>query len=209
MSGRGPIPPPEPPEFDPVRVNPIEKDKKIKEEFPQKEFISSEKREAIFLYALFKTLIKCLGKIFPKENRAKTIPIGDQVLLAKHLGQLKDMFVLMREQDMSQNSHYAQRLTECWNNLLLEYEAVRNVSSPNQELRKSLRTMMAEIDAYPPLEDHSLGYYLTHFAGEKWLPFPFISILQLLHEKHLEDPQESDLNHLIDRIEDCLKFFRP
>ena len=47
--------------------------------------------------------------------------------------------------------------------------------------------LIEEMRLYPLGADHTLGYYLSEYVGQEWLPFPFIDILSTLHKEYQEN----------------------
>jgi hypothetical protein len=71
-----------------------------------------------------------------------------------------------------------------------------------------MRSLIDAIQHYPERQQHSLGYYLSEYAGQKWLPFPYMEMIQKIHAEHLKNPTESALaqwTHRIDRLLSLLK----
>ena len=86
--------------------------------------------------------------------------------------------------NQSKNSLYSATLTSLWNEVLLF--AARNPS-------RELTSLIQEIQAYPQGAKYSLGYYLSEYAGKAWFPFPYIELLETLHQGSLDDPKKSPL----------------
>jgi hypothetical protein len=72
-----------------------------------------------------------------------------------------------------------------------------------------MRTFVKELQHYPAHHEHSLGYYLTEYAGQKWLPFPYMEMLLKLHVLHKKDPQEGPLSLWSKALEEMIQILRP
>ena len=109
-----------------------------------------------------------------------------------YLRQLKTLFERLQEEDLSQNIDYALELSNAWHGVT-DHFAVMNKSARKSDFYKEGSLLIESITHYPPQDEHSLGYYLFHYAGENWLPFPFMKIIQSLHEEHANDKTGSHL----------------
>jgi hypothetical protein len=108
---------------------------------------------------------------------------------------LKKSFELMMQLDMSQDVPFLRRLSKIWQNALEE-----NLELDSLELRHLIR----DIETHPEGEDHTFGYYLTEYAGQKWLPFPYMELIRELHRQHELDPASSLLTRWHSRLEEIL-----
>lgn len=98
------------------------------------------------------------------------------------LTKFKNLLELLRIENKSGDYHFAQELSNLWH-------AIKKHTAELLPLKKSpayiesLQILIQKMNLFPKNSDHSLGYYLSEYAGEKWLPFPFIDILSALHEE--------------------------
>jgi hypothetical protein len=116
------------------------------------------------------------------------------------LKELKNIIESLKDKDRSQDVDFSNTLSSCWNKTLILSR--KHLSAP-------LRAFIKEIQHYPKDQDHTLGYYLTEYAGQNWLPFPYIELLKKIHEEHLTSPATSalsrwtrELDHLIATLAD-------
>ena len=72
-----------------------------------------------------------------------------------------------------------------------------------------IRTFIKELQHYPEHHEHSLGYYLTEYAGQKWLPFPYMEMIRNLHMYHKKNPENSLLSIWSKEIEEMIQIIKP
>lgn len=198
MSTSGIGPNPEDPLDAYYRVEEIERlrweQKKKRGGRPPFEPPDSEKGLAAFVYLLLSRLLGLLKQ--PAKNELITVsddPARDNLLLFKAA-----METMMRE-DRSQDSAFLKRLSNLWQQALEHGAELQTKSS----LGKKLKAFIKDIESYPESEEHTFGYYLNEFAGQNWLPFPYIEMIQKLHREHVLAPSDSLLSkwaHMLHKI---------
>lgn len=163
---------------DNLKIMPLEADKKQHIDIPFKDkVITSKELTRLVLFLL------CYEKVQKFLD-----PSHQNRLLTKNLfntlSHLKNLFETLSKEDLSQNYHFAEDLSKHWH-LVLHYieEERRHKRSP--PYLDNLTRFVQTLNSYPERTDHSLGYYLTQFTGEKWLPFPFMDLLHNLHKEAL------------------------
>ncbi len=174
-----------------MKVSAIEADKKRSEQF------LAWKNLNIPTSLLLKHIL--CKKLLDKANFLTTAARKKPVLeksLRETLLFIKKLFETLYKENKSSDYLFAQNLSTHWH-LLLEAKEEMTTSH-------SLEAFIKKIHSYPPNVDHSLGYYLTEFTGEKWLPFPFMDILSSLHEDALLHKSKSHLATWIHAIDSLL-----
>lgn len=122
---------------------------------------------------------------------------------------IKNLFTMLTVQDYSQNIDFAAGLSHVWHEII-EYCIPSTVNRFKSSLAKStVKQLLKSIKEYPKGEEHSLGYYLTHYAGENWLPFPFIQILRTLHEEYATSGSNSSLHIWLQQLSLIIKELYP
>ena len=101
--------------------------------------------------------------------------------LIPYLAHLKKNLTELSKSDQSQNIDYVQKLTDSWNDLIQAISTVEWAQRKDVVVISAISALLAGIGSYPLGQEHSLGFYLSRFTGEKWLPFPFIELLGSLH----------------------------
>jgi len=194
------IQPTEPDPYENLSINPIEKDKKGKEEYP-KPFQEEPSKSQIFatLVSYFKKMIT----IFGFKDRGTLLLIEQHQLFA-HLAIFRTQLRTLTERDESYNPEFTQQLAELWHNLIDDCNSVSVSLGISSRVFNNIKFLISQISEYPYGTDHPLGYYLDAYAGKEWIPFPFMDILKDLHEEHQKDPHKSHLSKWIFLLDDIL-----
>ncbi len=178
-----------PPEWAIPPAQPIEKDKKEKQPYPpgsEKELTQQQ------LLLIFTAFFKKILNFFISQDRSQMTEIEKQQI-SEDLVSLRSMLQILGNQDQSHHPEFTHHLAELWHHLI---EDCQHVASTDPNLFK-VKYFIDQVNAFPPNEDHSLGYYLARYAGKDWLPFPFMDMLQQLHKQYQENPHSSTLNEWV------------
>ena len=182
-----PIQPPQPIEGW-IRIEPI-KDDEEKDRYPAQEKISPQdpRSLAIFLFILKNTFSILLKKTTPSEFNKKAM--GSNLLsFQKHL------MTLMNE-DQSHDPSFTMHFSSLWHKLTEDFNILNQHKAANDPTLNNFITLLEGIENYPPWEEHSLGFYLSHHGGENWYPIPFMEILFTLHLEAKNNPSLNILQH--------------
>lgn len=125
--------------------------------------------------------------------------IADELEL--ELSAFKNVLVDLTKKDVSRDPDYAQHLSQVWHQLLESANLVEFLERKKTDVLVQLKTLIETFNHYPAKQEHSLGYYMTEFAGKEWLPFPFMEQLHLLYEDFASHKKESQLFHWISSID--------
>ncbi len=190
----------DPAPYEEIRISEIEKDKKEKAP-PYTGLPASESKPLIFgsLIACFK---KIFNSFFPKGKSSLLFFDLQQTL--EDVAALKKQLQVLSETDQSHNPEYTQQLAELWHNLLDDCNSILTARENQPDNLLNLKIFIDEINHYPSGQDHSLGYYFTKYAGKDWIPFPFMEMLQNLHEECALKPQKATLIKWINSLSDIL-----
>lgn len=140
----------------------------------------------LHLCQLFEELAEeFLGKRKPTQSLLETSLIKILHTFCKHLQ-------LLMEHNLSQDVKFVANLSYLWHGILHHINECDLLMQPPKHVQ-SLKTVMKQIFQFPKKSDHSFGYYLNEYAGEKWLPFPFMDLLNQLHEEALLKKERSTL----------------
>lgn len=126
----------------------------------------------------------------------------------QYVKNLRSLLRALREEDLSKDIEYALKLSKNWHGLT-EYQE----SAASKELKTAAHVKIGKLIElfyqFPTSREHaSLGFYLTEYAGENWLPFPFIKILSDLHEEHTQQEGRSNLAKVIRLLTNIIESFR-
>jgi hypothetical protein len=123
----------------------------------------------------------------------------DILPLQENLRELVKIFARMQHQNLSQETLLLKHFCELWQKTV-EY----SIKMPSEHpLTGPLKSLIEEIETHPKESGRPLGYYLNDCAGQKWLPLPYIDLLQDLYHSHQIAPKSSLLARwtgMIDQI---------
>jgi hypothetical protein len=185
------IPPSNSDPYKKIIVNRVEQSKKSNNSFDNP-FITDSTRvnSASLLVAFFKKFTMH----FSFKNKVSTKAL-------KHdLVELKQLFTLLSIEDLSHQLEFIQKLSLLWHKIIEDCNPISFPLLKDCSLLKKILEFIQVINAFPPGEDHSLGYYLQEHVGEKWVPFPFMELLQELHEEYKKIQDKSNLAEWIKNI---------
>lgn len=166
--------------YDKIIISPIEKDKKEREPFGD---LKNATRTQTFaaLVAYFKKFLSAF--------KSKGRPLAfDLQRLIEHVAAFRQLLITLSREDQSHNPDFTQRLTELWHNLLEDCNSLSPTIEASSEIYAKIKFFITQVQNFPPDSDHPLGYYFLESAGKDWIPFPFMEILQNLHEEHTSSP---------------------
>jgi hypothetical protein len=149
--------PPDP--IRPLRVEPIHEDKLAREKEEKK-----PPEEDPGLLALLVQAFRQMVDFFLMGKR--TQPIRTQ----QELRRLKEAFEILKAEDRSQDARFLANLSDIWQKILETHP------------QAALKELVRELNSYPEHQSHTFGYYLTEHAGQKWIPFPYMELIQKIHK---------------------------
>lgn len=122
-----------------------------------------------------------VSKILYKISRKKRHFLKSKPKFAIDVEEFISLLEKLQKDDVSHDIPYIQLLTNNWFKLLDHQHRLLSKGIQGNTLDK-INTLIALVDQYPEGEEKSVHYYLSHFAGKDWFPFPFMETLQKLHE---------------------------
>lgn len=197
-----PLKPSEGRKEDHLIVDPIEADKKMKEDGTKWQLPEEKKQSA--MYGALLTFIKKVTNLFTK-NEGDTLETVSQDEMVSGVQELRVIFQYLQEGDQSENSKFCQRFSEVWHILYQGLKVIQRTKRKAYINPDKLQVLITDMDHFPPNEDHKLGFYLGNYAGEDWLPIPFRDILKQLHSDHRVNKVHSVLTKWIDLITEVLQ----
>lgn len=182
-----------PPKFDPSDPEKL----KISPVFPKKEESEELKYNSIaykpdhltqlYLMLLVQEQLETL-----RQEAKETLELTDTDLF-KALEALKSLFYRLMLENTSQDYYFAEALSKNWR-IVLEIASLQEQRRAAPKSTALLQTFIHTLNTYPIGTEHTIGYYLSNYTGEKWIPFPFMDILLSLHENALLKKSRSTLN---------------
>ena len=185
-----------------IKVSPIESDKKYRDSESEEENAEVQKNKSI-LYGSILLIVKKFASFFGKDDSENVNQLSQDHLVIT-LQSLQELLHSLKEVDQSENPQFYQQLSETWHELIDQVEIfLRARRTTNIDIKK-VKFLITDISHYPPNEDHKLGYYLTQYAGESWLPVPLIQIIKNLKKDYLTHKRLSVLEKWIELLEGVL-----
>lgn len=130
------------------------------------------------LHALVTSSLKKVLDLFSLSSE-RSISSAEKTFVEDDLEKLKLAFIKLKEEDLSQNIDFLKELSYVWHDFMKNYNFLyRNKKS---SIFKHIDILVKKISSYPEGEEKTMGFYLSHFAGEDWLPFPYMNMLQTLY----------------------------
>ena len=192
-----PIKPSEGRQDDTYKVNAIEADPHKKE---TRDFQSQTNERKWKTWAVFLNL---LTRFFPFFNGKKE-ENDEMSPFSKHLQTIKALFVQIQQVDQSANSLFCEELSNAWIALIQEAHVLSHTKQKGAIDLKAFLSLIDEIQHFPKDTEHQLGYYLSNYAGSRWLPVPFRDILKRLHVDEEVNQKTSVLSQWIQTIDHLL-----
>jgi hypothetical protein len=148
------------------------------------------------LLALSYFICKKISSFFPYSSSQENISH-----IKESLKNLQKDLQTLTSQQLSQNTPFLSDLSSCWNNFLDSFVPFSLIQNP---FIFKTQSFIDELQHYPKNAEYSLGYYLSEFAGEKWIPYPYMEMLQKLYELFQENPADNPLQKWISDIDELL-----
>jgi hypothetical protein len=179
-----------------IKIVGIQADKKFPLEIPFKGRILSSK--TVTKLAIFLKIQEKIENFFTKKEL-----FALESELFSYLKILKKELELLSQTNVSQEISFCEKLSKNWR-LIIDFASEHNDELGGRSYLNQLKALIEKVHKYPENRDHTLGYYLTKFIDGDWLPFPFMEILEHLHEESLLSKEKSTLSNWIKKIEDIL-----
>jgi hypothetical protein len=182
---------------DPFKLNPAPAEVLMPDQTKKDDLFKDYSAELRIVIQLLKMIYGFLLKVQAQIDTTQSLNAKDSIIY--NLKMLKMLFSQLQEQELSQNLDFALSLSVTWHEVI-DYFALAPKHERKNDFFKEGSLLIESINLFPPGEEHSLGFYLTHYAGENWLPFPFMAIIRLLHDEHAKDSTSSHLEVWIKTI---------
>jgi len=134
-----------------------------------------------------------LINFFPKRTSVESL-----LLMEKDLEHIKKCFNELKENDLSQDIHFLQQLSDYWLLFLADFDPISYSKHP---MITKIHQFLSTVEAFPIGQQYSLGYYLSESAGLRWIPFPYMAILKNLYQDHQVNQENSQLQAWTNEID--------
>lgn len=116
---------------------------------------------------------------------------------------LKNCLEALKLEDRSEDINFLNELAKVWNIALED-----SFQLDQDQASEKFKEFANQILHYPENQTHTFGYYLTEYAGQKWVPFPYMELVAKIHFEHEKNPSSSPLTEwtrLLDEVIQILK----
>ena len=144
-------------------------------------------------------LLRALQKAVDYFLQRHADPRMDRMSAKKSLMSLKQYFATLQQEDRSQDVDFLNELSKAWN------QALEESSSFNEAAALKFKILTKQILSYPENHLHTFGYYLTEYAGQKWVPFPYMELVQKIHYEHEHNAHASALTEWVLLTEETIE----
>ncbi len=193
IQGPSNIPPNDP--YDKFRVHKVDDDE-IKPNAKKWLEYEEDSSKTKILLTKFRLIFKKILTFFinPSEEELYALYIEDNLeVILKALEKLKTT-------DYSEDTVYLNFFSKAWHKFLEDTLQFQK----DKKIFIEVEAFIEDLADYPKGEAHSFGYYLSEYAGSKWLPFPFMELLQNLHRDHKSEPKISQLSKWTERLREII-----
>lgn len=185
--------------FEKIIVNPIEKERREKGKGYSD--LNNSTRAQVFaaLISYFKKILTTFGS----KGKYPT-HLFDQKSLIESVIAFRELLLILAKEDLSHHPDFTQQLGQLWHNLIDDCNSLPLPQDSPSEIAAKVNFFITQVQNFPPGADHTLGYYFTEYAGKDWIPFPFMELLQGLHQEFNASPPISVLQNWISLLNDIL-----
>jgi hypothetical protein len=187
---------------DPYRVTEIQKDKETQDSLQNQESVEPKHHSAFVAYAII--VLKKFFDLF-EHTTEQGLRVSAESNVLEHLTLFKAALETLKLEDRSQDSSFLVKLSDLWHQILDDSYSFRRQSL----LSMKIRSFIKEFQHYPEQSEHSIGYYLTEYAGQTWLPFPYMEMIRQIHLAHKKNPQKSSLSIWSNELEAMIQIIKP
>lgn len=187
--------------FEKFRVAEIQKEKEARDDLEGSVSAQEKHRSAFAAYASL--IFKKFLELFERTTKQGLAAEAEKDVL-KHLATFKAALEILKLEDRSQDSPFLNKLSQLWHQMLEDSYSFRRQSL----LSSKIRSFIKQLQHYPEHHEHSLGYYLTEYAGQEWLPFPYMEMIRDLHINHKKSSGKSLLTVWSNEIEEMIQIIR-
>lgn len=115
------------------------------------------------------------------------------------LSNFKKFLVTLQTEDRSQDASFLNDLAKAWQSVL----EMSLEEHPNEEKEK-ISMLLKKINTYPENELHTFGYYLSENTDQRWVPFPYMELIQKIHKGYENKPENCPLSEWINLIDEII-----
>lgn len=126
-----------------------------------------------------------ITKILYKISRKKKYFLKSKPKFVADMEKFVELLEKLQIHDLSHDIPFLQELTNIWFKILGHQHRLLTKGIKGDKLDK-VNMLIDSLDSYPEGDEQSVHYYLSHFVGKDWFPFPFMETLQKLHQSPIK-----------------------
>ena len=179
---QNPVGPPDP--FDKLRIERIEEEERTKGERPKNGDEGPPKEQLAIAAFLLQMLRKAIDALLEKSSPSQREEKG----VKENLVLLKTSFETLKREDRSQDAPFLGQLSKIWRHSLED-----SIHFKSEEVASKFKLLVKKIQHYPNNERYTFGYYLAENSAQKWVPFPYMELIRIIHMEYRKNPASSPL----------------
>ena len=191
------------PEEPPIRIAPVQplpQDKRRKEPFEEEE--KKEDSPFLFFASVMRLFEKCTSFFFKRTAEKE---VAHKVEVTSDLKALHQLLLRLAREETSRRPEFVQAFSLIWEKLVSDARSFDLFKKQNPLEHAKMLQLLETIRNYPPFSDHTLGHYLQKHVGQRWFPFPFMEILERLHDDFALFKDKSELGAWIIDLSDLIE----
>lgn len=139
---------------------------------------------AVYLLFLLQKLVD-----FVSGSKHRDLSKSAKKEAKENLVEMQKALKILTKEDRSQEAPFLKELSQFWQKMLEDSLHFKKMTP----LAIHFKTFIKDIASYPKDQDHTFGYYLSEYAGQSWLPFPYMELIQKLHSLAEKNPSDNPL----------------
>ncbi len=188
--------------FEKYRIEKIEKDKDRDAEKKMMRWGEGKPHSAFAAYFLL--LFKKILDLF-ENTTERGLGVSAEIDVQEHLTLLKAAIETLKAEDHSQDVAFLNRLSSLWHQILEDLLRFRKKTA----LANHMNAFIKSVQSYPEGKEHSFAYYLSEYAGQTWLPFPYMEMLKQLWAEHQKLHEGSHLHQWSSTLKEMIQMLDP
>lgn len=118
--------------------------------------------------------------------------------------EFRNMLSVLMVTDESYNPDFVLQISIIWNHIIDTSGFVKMIDIHKAIRCDLLQKLIANLELYNQGSDYSLSYYMMHFPGESWHPFPLMEMFRHLHQEAHNDLDSSRLKEWVSLLDEIV-----
>ena len=164
-----------------------------------KELLYKNSTLAMLFFKLKNNIYLFTRKKLAERLITEEIKLND---LLKELESIRKLLVTLRNKNESKNLKYIEDFSKTWDSFKKTCSPINKTTDNNSIIELKILSLIKNVENFPKTEDLTLGYYLSEYNKENWAPFPFMDILETLHNEEQNPLKKGILTYWITLTEE-------